>query len=40
VPRDKEKGIAIFEMNEPAMPTRQSCPAISWFAGYSGAPIR
>jgi hypothetical protein len=36
----KEEGIAIFQMNDLAMPTRQSYPAISWFAGCSGAPIR
>jgi hypothetical protein len=28
----KEEGIAIFGVNDLAMPTLQSCPAISWFA--------
>jgi hypothetical protein len=36
VPRDKEKGLAIFEMNEPAMPTQQTDASIRSF-GSSGS---
>jgi hypothetical protein len=31
LPRDKEKGIAIFEMNDPVMPTRQTHSSIRSF---------
>jgi hypothetical protein len=35
----KEEGHPRSQSKKPAMPTRQSCPAISWFAGCAGAPF-